>query len=292
MKRVFLSIVLAITTVSSIFADDAKPRVAVFDPVLNGSSVDDGLKTSIREIIISTIVNSGKYNIVERSFLEKIIQEQQFSNSGVVDDRDAVEIGKLTGASKIVLSLMSSTSSKGFLKSQKNMLSLKIIDVKTASIESQKVQIVTASNCLDVVASLTEKLLGDGTDQSAAKSQSESVQTGRKETVQAANEFVLLLRPQQIDNELHKDNYIKVLLDGKVVGGGTLSKGFEIRIQEKKHRTYKLQICPTSTSDKGKIDEKAGMTKYEIDTRRQQVFEFMLQTRHKNQWTIYSVLRI
>lgn len=290
MKNVFLSILLATTIVLPTLADNAPPRVAVFDPVFSGLTSDDGLKSAIREIIISTIIRSGQYNIVERSLLEKIIQEQQFSNSGVVNDTDAVEIGKLTGASKIVLSLMSATSAKGFLKSQKNILSIKIIDVKTASIENQKTQIVTFGNCLEHAESLTEKLLGnEQTPQQIIKSAS------AKSDLPATsldNEFILFLQPQQLQNESHADNYIKVLLDGQVIGGGTLSKGFEIRIKEKKHRKYKLEIHPTSISDKGKTDEKIGMTKYIIDTHLQQSFEFMLQTQYKKPWTIYSVLRI
>ncbi len=39
-------------------------------------------------------------------------------------------------------------------------------------------------------------------------------------------EFVLFLPPQKIENDLHNGNCIKVLLDEKTIGGGTLSQGF------------------------------------------------------------------
>lgn len=291
MKNLFLSILLATTIVRPTFADNANPRVAVFDTVFSGlTTSDDGLKSAMREIIISTIIRSGQYNIVERSLLEKIMQEQQFSNSGVVNESDAVEIGKLTGASKIVLSLISSTSAKGFMKSQKNILSIKIIDVKTANIENQKTEVVTLSNCLQYAESLTEKLLGH--EQAPQQTVNAASVKNNVRATSTDNEFILYLQPQQIQNESHVDNYIKVMLDGHVIGGGTFSKGFEIKIKEKKHRKYKLEIHPTSISDKGKTNEKIGMTKYIIDTHLQQSFEFMLQSQYKKPWTIYSVLRM
>ncbi len=425
MKKIFMMLLVAII-VMPVFADE-KLRIAVFDPTSSGTAIDEGTKVAIREIISSTIVNAGEYDIVERSLLEKVMQEQSFSNSGAVDDNDATEIGKLAGANKVVLSVVTLTGGR-------NMLSVKMIDVKTASIERQKVKVVASGELLDAVEPITlalidasayndndatviaapadiqeepgtkpmprngevvfylpagyepkkekekdlpllvkfdkedvgsgtlstgftirvpnpgngvhklkiglrsikvdldkynffelqiyrwnylgkamygvsvkeqkmiktEKLLGNemSNEQKSqqkvktASTESNSQEAPLPEETTNGNEFVLSLPPQQIDNESHKDNYIKVLLDGKVIGGGTLSKGFEIKIQEKKHRKYVLEIYPTSTSRKGKTDEKVGRTKYEIDTRQQQYMEFMLQTRQKNDWTIYSVVRL
>lgn len=398
-----------------------KLRVAVFDPTSSGTAIDEGTKVAIREIISSTIVNAGDYDIVERSLLEKVMEEQSFSNSGAVDDNDATEIGKLAGANKVVLSVVTLTGGR-------NMLSVKMIDVKTASVERQKVKVVASGELLDAVEPITLALIdatadeGDGMTVIAApaevqeeggkpmprnnevvfylppgyepkkekekdlplivKFDQENVGSGTLSTgftirvpnpggsehklkiglrsikvdlekynffelqifrwnylgkalygvslkeqkmigagasgsgmrnkqpqpaakpepvqpePQAAapakkqtNEFVLLLPPQQVANQAHRNNYIKVELDGKVVGGGTLAQGFEIKIQEKKRRTYVLEIYPTSTSSKGKTDDKVGKTKFEIDTRQQQYMEFMLQTRQKDNWTIYSVVR-
>lgn len=427
MKKLYMMLLAAIIAMP-VFADD-KLRVAVFDPTSSGTAIDEGTKVAIREIISSTIVNAGKYDIVERSLLEKVMQEQSFSNSGAVDDNDATEIGKLAGANKVILSVVTLTGGR-------NMLSVKMIDVKTASVERQKVKVVASGELLDAVEPITlalidasaynndddatviaapaetqegqgvkptprnneivfylpsgyqpkkekdkdlpllvkldkenvgsgtlstgftiripnpgngvhklkvgaqkalnidldkynffelqiyrwnylgiamygvsvkeQKMIGTGnpseSEMSKKQESQQPVKTApansdpqedpRPQKQTEDKEFVLSLRPQQIDNESHKDNYIKVLLDGRVIGGGTLSKGFEIRVQEKKHRKYKLEIYPTSTSRKGKTNEKSGMTKYEIDTRQQQRIEFMLQTQYKNDWTIYSVVRL
>lgn len=135
------------------FAQDTERlRIAVFDPASSGTSIDEGTKIAVREIISSTIVNTGKYNIVERSLLEKVMQEQQFTNSGAVDDLQATEVGKLAGANKIVLSVVTLTGGR-------NMVSVKIIDVKTASVDRQKVKVVTSGELLDIVEPLTLEML-------------------------------------------------------------------------------------------------------------------------------------
>ncbi|MDE5998765.1 MAG: CsgG/HfaB family protein, partial [Bacteroidaceae bacterium] len=100
MKKICM--ILATLICLSAFADNTKLRIAVFDPASSGTSIDEGTKVAIREIISSTIVNAGVYDIVERSLLEKVMQEQSFSHSGAVNDNDATEIGKLAGANKVV----------------------------------------------------------------------------------------------------------------------------------------------------------------------------------------------
>ena len=153
MKKLTLFLVCCLVQLSIFAQENERLRIAVFDPASSGTSIDEGTKIAVREIISSTIVNTGKYNIVERSLLEKVMQEQQFTNSGAVDDLQATEVGKLAGANKIVLSVVTLTGGR-------NMVSIKIIDVKTASVDRQKVKIVTSGELLDVVEPLTLEMLG------------------------------------------------------------------------------------------------------------------------------------
>ncbi len=152
MKKLTLILVCCFMQLSMFAQDNKRLRIAVFDPASSGTSIDEGTKIAVREIISSTIVNTGKYNIVERSLLEKVMQEQQFTNSGAVDDLQATEVGKLAGANKIVLSVVTLTGGR-------NMVSVKIIDVKTASVERQKVKVVTSGELLNVVEPLTLEML-------------------------------------------------------------------------------------------------------------------------------------
>lgn len=63
-----------------------------------------------------------------------------------------IEVGRLTGANKVIISVVS-------LVSGKNMLSIKMIDVKTATVELQKSQIVNPSELLNAAEPLTLELL-------------------------------------------------------------------------------------------------------------------------------------
>ena len=132
--------------------EDPSLNIAVFDPTSSGTSIDDGTRIAIREIISSTIVNTGKHTIVERSLLEKVMQEQQFTNSGIVAESDATEIGKMAGANKIILSVVTLTGGR-------NMLSIKMIDVRTANVDRQQVKVVTSGELLDIVEPMTLKVI-------------------------------------------------------------------------------------------------------------------------------------
>jgi hypothetical protein len=155
MKKILILLSLFVTTYLSLYAQEtAKLRVAVFDPSSSGTVIDEGTKVAVRELMSSTFVNTGKYNIVERSLLEKVMKEQEFSNSGAVNDSQATEVGKLAGANKIVLSVVT-------LVGGRNMLSIKLIDVQTATIEQQKATIVKSNDLLDIVEPLTAELLGE-----------------------------------------------------------------------------------------------------------------------------------
>ncbi len=152
MKRIFLLLLtLALVLPTMAYAQNEKERVAVFDPS-GTATIDEGTRIAIREIISSTIVNSGKYNIVERSMLEKVMQEQTFSNSGAVDDSQATEIGKLAGANKVIVSVIT-------ISGRRTIFSIKMINVKTANIEKQKIKTITSNELLDVIEPITLELI-------------------------------------------------------------------------------------------------------------------------------------
>ncbi|MDL2262349.1 DUF1566 domain-containing protein [Bacteroidales bacterium OttesenSCG-928-I21] len=135
-------------------AQEQKLRVAVFDPTTSGIAMDEGTKLAVQELISSAFVNTGRFIIVERSMIDKIMKEQAFQNSDMADNSQATEVGKLAGANKIVLSAVS-------LVGGRNMLSVKIIDVQTATVDQQKTKIVSSNDLLDAVEPLTLELLDE-----------------------------------------------------------------------------------------------------------------------------------
>jgi hypothetical protein len=164
-------------------AQNERLRVAIFDPTSSGTSIDEGTKLAVQELISSAFVNTGKFSVVERSMIDKIMKEQLFQNSDIADNSQATELGKLAGAHKVVLSAVS-------LVGGRNMLSIKIIDVQTATVDQQKTKIVGTNDLLDVVEPLTLELLGEqavyvkkGQEFISQETKKEEVKEKVKETV-------------------------------------------------------------------------------------------------------------
>lgn len=230
MKRLSI-LLLVLCCVLPATAQENRFRIAVFDPTSSGTSIDDGTKIAIREIISSTIVNTGKHTIVERSLLEKVMQEQAFTQSGAVDDSQMAEIGKLAGANKIAVSVVTLTGGR-------NMLSIKMIDVKTANVERQKVKVVTSGELLDVVEPMTLELIdadaaaGAVDAASAPRIFSGAPDNGPGAPAPAPDEIVLYL-PAGYEPKKEKDRDLPILVkfDRKTIGSGTLSGGFTLRVK-------------------------------------------------------------
>ena len=154
MKHNLIFLCLFTVSLVSIQAQNDKLRIAIFDPTYSGTAINEGAGMAVREIISTVFVNTGKYTIVERSLLEKVMNEQSFTNSGAVDDSQASEIGRLAGANKIVLSVVTQVENS-------YMLSIKLVDVNTASVERQKTQVIAVNRLLEFVEPLTMDLMGE-----------------------------------------------------------------------------------------------------------------------------------
>jgi curli biogenesis system outer membrane secretion channel CsgG len=88
-----------------------RARVAVFDfdyatvhnyvSAIFGSNVDVG--QGVTDLLVSYLVKDGSYSVIERKALDKILAEQNFSNSDRADANSAAKIGKLLGVDAIVV---------------------------------------------------------------------------------------------------------------------------------------------------------------------------------------------
>lgn len=112
-----LAILLAITagtqdrSASAQSAPTRKPRIAIMDfdyatvqtysSAMFGSNVDVG--KGIADLMVNDLVKDGTFSIIERKALDKIMAEQNFSNSQRADPSSAAKIGKLLGVDAIVV---------------------------------------------------------------------------------------------------------------------------------------------------------------------------------------------
>jgi curli biogenesis system outer membrane secretion channel CsgG len=95
---------------SSQDAPKRRPRIAVLDfdygtvqtasAAVFGTNVDVG--KGIVDLLVTGLVKDGTYSIIERKALDKILAEQNFSNSDRADPSSAAKIGKLLGVDAII----------------------------------------------------------------------------------------------------------------------------------------------------------------------------------------------
>jgi len=88
-----------------------KVRVAVFDfeyatirsnvNAIFGRDVDVG--KGVTDLLVTYLVKDGSYSVIERKSLDKLMAEQNFSNSERADPNSAAKIGKLLGVDAIIV---------------------------------------------------------------------------------------------------------------------------------------------------------------------------------------------
>ena len=98
MHRILLYILLT----TSLFAKDV---IAVLD--LETIGLNPGEATILTQRLTTKLISIGKYEVVERTNMDKILKEQKFQNSGCTDSECAVEIGQLLNTDFIVIGSVS-----------------------------------------------------------------------------------------------------------------------------------------------------------------------------------------
>src|ERR1700687_5181194 len=116
-KAISLAALLLLFSVAAAYAQQApaagprKKRVAIFDfdyatvhadvAALFGSDVDVG--KGISDLLVTYLVKDGSYSVIERKAMDKILAEQNFSNSDRANPNSAAKIGKLLGVDAIIV---------------------------------------------------------------------------------------------------------------------------------------------------------------------------------------------
>jgi curli biogenesis system outer membrane secretion channel CsgG len=75
--------------------------VSTYVSQIFGGNVDIG--KGIADMLVDRLVNDGAYSVIERKALDKLIAEQNFSNSDRADPNSAAKIGKLLGVNAIIV---------------------------------------------------------------------------------------------------------------------------------------------------------------------------------------------
>ncbi len=109
MRKVLGVVILTLAVTSGAWAQDKK-LVAVLDfdygtvrsAVQAYFGTDQDVGKGISLLLEQKLVQDGKYRVIDRNAMDKILKEQNFSNSDRVDATSAAKIGRILGVSAII----------------------------------------------------------------------------------------------------------------------------------------------------------------------------------------------
>jgi len=110
-KSILVLLILGAAVLATAQTAPRKRRIAIMDfdyatvhadvASIFGTDVDIG--KGISDLLLTNLVKDGSYSVIERKQIDKIMAEQNFSNSERADPASAAKIGKLLGVDAIIV---------------------------------------------------------------------------------------------------------------------------------------------------------------------------------------------
>ena len=119
-KKLTAAVSLALSVVGTNVMTEAAslydyPNVAVL-PYINKASVSKELTLAdaslVSEFVIEKLLDSGRFNVVEREMIMQIMQEHNLNMSGMMNPNDIPMIGQLAGANYFIVGSVTGLSAK------------------------------------------------------------------------------------------------------------------------------------------------------------------------------------
>ena len=147
---------LLMVSPSAAGADFERTKIAVLDFTIQGKGDDtEDMGAIVAEWLITAFVKEGRFDVIERRLLKKILGEQELGTTGVLDQDSVTQLGKLLGV-KVVIS--------GSVMRFQNVIEVnaRIIDVESASIiAAESVKDTSAIGLEKLVVSMAQKIIKD-----------------------------------------------------------------------------------------------------------------------------------
>ncbi len=131
-----------------------KTKIAVLDFQTQGEEFStEDMGKIVAEWLITGLVETGRFDVIERRLLEKVLQEQKLGMTGLIDPESAAQLGKVLGVKTIV--------SGTILKLGRNQeINARLINVDTGSIvTAEKVQASSSAKLNELVEQITDKIV-------------------------------------------------------------------------------------------------------------------------------------
>ena len=135
-------------------ADFKKTKIAVLDFQMQGEQTNSkDMGKIVAEWLITGLVETGRFDVIERRLLEKLLDEQKLGVTGAIDPNSAAQLGKILGVKIIVSGTVRSL--EGYTE-----INARLINVDSASIiAAEKVRASSAEKLRDLVNKITDKIV-------------------------------------------------------------------------------------------------------------------------------------
>ena len=154
-KTAFILALFAISAACLVFtpvinaSEQNKINVAVSD--FAGKNVSASDASIVADFIRTELVKAGKYNVVDKSNMDKILAEASFQQSGCTESDCAVQLGKILNVKKIIVGTLSKLEGIYYITTN-------FVDVQTGKIEgSETAECKAAGELMNVSYDLADK---------------------------------------------------------------------------------------------------------------------------------------
>ncbi len=120
-----------------------KPKtvVAVMD-FTGGESLEARLRLRMADALVTSLVQAGRFDVVERERLDLVLSEQNLGQSGRVDPATAARVGRILGAELVVFGLVTGATEQKIDKFSYDLVRIEVsIDVRAVNVSTGRVVI-------------------------------------------------------------------------------------------------------------------------------------------------------
>ena len=258
MKK-FILLFCVLFSMTVVFAAEKK-KVAILEVQDTENVLEAGQELMLQSSLSKAVAKTPGYEAFDRTSMEKLMEEQLFQQSGFADQTEICKVGKMAGASYIMVSEAAKTADRMVV------IAVKLLNVETAKIESSESIVLNGSSeemqtkCDQLASSLLDKkkhlskILGD--EPSSNKEQltrvgAKYVYSGRSMKGKEYQEF-LLSRCTPAYKQYHHGT-IMIYSGYAALGVGVLGVGIGAAILKKHHTAGAAMISVGAISLAGSV---------------------------------------
>lgn len=144
-----------------------KTVVAVLD-FSGGDVLQSHLRFSMADMLITALVQAGRFTVVERERVADLRREQEFQRGGMVDPATAVQVGKLLGAELVVHGLVTKATEQKIDKFSYDVVRVEVaVDVRAVQTQSGQIVISRSAEAAEeakIITTADGRLVSGPTD--------------------------------------------------------------------------------------------------------------------------------